>query len=70
MAKTKQTPHHNPTDLAKAKTKSGNQSSNHCKQKSKPQPTDTENVGNTGRGRRGPTKWSKNVFFHHTCIEV
>ena len=63
MAKTKQTPRHNPTDMAKAKTKSGNQSSNHRKQKSKPQPTDTENDGYTGRGRRGPTKWSKNVFF-------
>ena len=63
MAKTKQTPRRNPTDVAKAKTKSGNQSSNHCKQKSKPQPTDTENDGNTGRGKRGLTKQSKNVFF-------
>ena len=70
MAKTKQTPRHNPTDVAKAKMKSGNQSSNHRKQKSKPQPTDMENDGNTGRGRRGPTKRSKNVFFRHTCIEV
>ena len=32
MAKTKQTPCHNPTDTAKAKTKSGNQSSNRHKQ--------------------------------------
>ena len=63
MAKTKQMPRRNPTEVAKAQKQSGNQSSNRRKDKKQPQATDTENDGNRGRGRREPTRQSKNVFF-------